>query len=57
MPLMVPLFYPYPAFPCDRLPFLVAVPAAAQDKSTPDTTWQVFEPGVISLSDIRETSP
>lgn len=61
MPLMVPLFLPLPRVPMRPSTFilllLVAVPAAAQDGPTPDTTWQVFEPGVISLSDTQETSP
>jgi dipeptidyl aminopeptidase/acylaminoacyl peptidase len=37
----------------------LASPAAAQDDSgaAPDTTWQVFESGPISLPGTRETSP
>ena len=41
------------------LALLVPLTAAAQDDppTIADTTWQAFAPGVISLPDIRETSP
>jgi hypothetical protein len=44
------------------LPFvllsLLAPASVAQDENvSPDTTWQVFESGTISLPDVRETSP
>jgi hypothetical protein len=41
------------------LALLVPLTAAAQDDppAAPDTTWQPFAPGVVSLPYIRETSP
>lgn len=40
---------------------LILLPFTAAAQNTPpaiaDTTWQVFEPGMISLTSIRETSP
>ena len=39
------------------LALLIPLAAAAQNGVIADTTWQSFAPGVVSLSDIRETSP
>ena len=47
------------AFLLSLVSSVLSPPAVAQSdgETPPDTSWQVFEPGVLSLPDIRETSP